>query len=50
LCWYNKRDAPVVEARAKKTAEDVAERLNAEEDRREEDSGHNIPDWVLPSA
>jgi hypothetical protein len=27
----------IVEARAKKTAEDVAERLNAEEDRREED-------------
>ncbi len=27
----------VAEARTKKTAEDVAERLNAEEDRREED-------------
>jgi hypothetical protein len=27
----------IVEARTKKTAEDVAERLNAEEDRREED-------------
>ena len=28
---------PVAEERTKKTAEDVAERLNAEEDRREED-------------
>jgi hypothetical protein len=27
----------IAEARARKTAEDVAERLNAEEDRREED-------------
>jgi hypothetical protein len=27
----------IAEARTKKTAEDVAERLNAEEDRREED-------------
>jgi hypothetical protein len=27
----------IAEARSKKTAEDVAERLNAEEDRREED-------------
>ena len=27
----------IAEARTKKTAEDIAERLNAEEDRREED-------------
>ena len=33
-----KNDGKIVaEARTKKTAEDVAERLNAEEDRREED-------------